>query len=66
MSWQLILEWIVGIVVLVRCFSDQTKFDQEIVNKLGSSFPRVAFIVVLVTPKPIIPLLCRIWTGAKQ
>lgn len=44
----LILEWIVGIVVLVRCFSDQTKFDQEIVNKLGSSFPRVAFIVVLM------------------
>ncbi|KAG0585965.1 hypothetical protein KC19_2G052700 [Ceratodon purpureus] len=44
----LILEWAVGIVVLVRCFRDATEFNQEIVDKLGSSFPRVAFIVVLI------------------
>ncbi|KAG0613591.1 hypothetical protein M758_6G113900 [Ceratodon purpureus] len=43
----LVLEWAVGIVVLVRCFSDKSSFQEEISDNLGKSFPRVAFVVVL-------------------
>jgi hypothetical protein len=35
--------------VLVRCFSDKHKFDKEIREKLGSSFTRIPFIVVVVS-----------------
>jgi len=55
--WKLVLEWAVGIVVMVRCFSDKTTFDQEISDKLGRSFPRVAFITVLVSNA--LPLACH-------
>lgn len=62
----LILEWAVGIVVMVRCFRDQASFDQEISDKLGRSFPRVAFITVLlilaflafVATAPLTQLFC--------
>uniref|UniRef100_A0A7I4BF87 S-acyltransferase n=1 Tax=Physcomitrium patens TaxID=3218 RepID=A0A7I4BF87_PHYPA len=44
----LILEWAVGIVVLVRCVKYESAFQEEIRDNLGRSFPRVAFMVVLV------------------
>ncbi|BBN00402.1 palmitoyltransferase ZDHHC1/11 [Marchantia polymorpha subsp. ruderalis] len=43
----LITQWSIGIFVLVRCFRDKHKFDEEIVEKLGSSFSRVPFVVVV-------------------
>lgn len=43
------MEWSIGIFVLVRCFSDKHKFDKEIVQKLGSSFTRTPFVVVVVS-----------------
>lgn len=35
-------------MVLVRCISNKASFQEEISDNLGRSFPRVAFIVVLV------------------
>ncbi|KAH8961280.1 hypothetical protein BDL97_05G042400 [Sphagnum fallax] len=44
----LVLQWATGIVVLVRCFTDRHSFQEEIMSKLGSSFSRAAFIVIVV------------------
>jgi len=44
----LVLQWATGIVVLVRCFTDRRSFQEEIMSKLGSSFSRAAFIVIVV------------------
>lgn len=51
--------------MLVRCFRDKHKFDEEIVEKLGSSFSRVPFVVVVVskiTSHPICPgnIICSV------
>ncbi|KAL3685000.1 hypothetical protein R1sor_003022 [Riccia sorocarpa] len=43
----LITQWSIGIFVLVRCFRGKHKFDAEIVQKLGSSFSRVPFVIVV-------------------
>lgn len=43
----LILQWSIGIFVLVRCFLNRSHFDGEIMAKLGSSFSLGPFIVVL-------------------
>ncbi|CAK9206039.1 unnamed protein product [Sphagnum troendelagicum] len=44
----LVLQWVTGIVVLERYFSNKKSFDKEIVEKLGISFTPVAFAVVVV------------------
>ncbi|KAL2653241.1 hypothetical protein R1flu_021369 [Riccia fluitans] len=43
----LVTQWSIGIFVLVRCFREKHKFDAEIVEKLGSSFSRVPFVIVV-------------------
>ena len=45
---QLVIVWATGIGVLVRCFSEKTRFEKEIIHRLGSSFSRVAYIIVVV------------------
>ena len=44
---QLILQWSIGIIVLMRFFLGRRHFDVEIMSKLGSSFSLGPFIVVL-------------------
>ncbi|KAG0620407.1 hypothetical protein M758_4G213400 [Ceratodon purpureus] len=44
----LVIVWATGIGVLVRCFSEKTHFEKEIIHRLGSSFSRVAYIIVVV------------------
>ncbi|KAH9315176.1 hypothetical protein KI387_023803, partial [Taxus chinensis] len=43
----LILQWSIGLFVIVRCFLNRSHFDVEIVSKLGSSFSLGPFVVVL-------------------
>lgn len=45
---QLVIVWTTGIVVLVRCFSHERGFEKEIIHRLGSSFSRVPYIIVVV------------------
>lgn len=44
----LILEWGVGIAVLIRCFVDKRGIDKQIMEKLGNSFSRAPYIAVVV------------------
>jgi hypothetical protein len=37
-----------GILVIVRCFSHRESFDKEIAAHLGSSFPRMPYIILVV------------------
>jgi hypothetical protein len=46
---QLILQWSVGVLVLILCFLNRHKFSVEIVSKLGSSFSLVPFVIVVVS-----------------
>jgi hypothetical protein len=46
---QLILQWIVGVLVLILCFLNRHKFSVEILSKLGSSFSLVPFVIVVVS-----------------
>lgn len=46
---QLIMQWLVGIFVLILCFMKRGEFSGQIVSKLGSSFSRVAFVIVVAT-----------------
>ncbi|XP_077223941.1 DHHC-type zinc finger family protein isoform X2 [Tasmannia lanceolata] len=43
----LILQWSIGILVLIRCFLERKRFAVEIISKLGSSFSLVPFVVVV-------------------
>eukprot|EP01018_Ginkgo_biloba_P035352 Gb_24689 [translate_table: standard] len=43
----LILQWSIGIIVLVCCLLNRSRFDVEIISKLGSSFSFVPFVVVV-------------------
>ncbi|KAJ3673925.1 hypothetical protein LUZ60_005917 [Juncus effusus] len=45
----LVVQWSVGLVVLVLCFLDRHSFSLQIVSKLGSSFSLVPFLVVLLS-----------------
>lgn len=45
----LILQWSVGIAVLVLCFLRRKQFSVDIISKLGSSFSLLPFVVVLVS-----------------
>ncbi|KAJ4767449.1 S-acyltransferase [Rhynchospora pubera] len=45
----LILQWSVGLLVLILCFLNRHKFSVEIVSKLGSSFSLVPFVIVVVS-----------------
>lgn len=53
---QLVIVWTTGIVVLVRCFSHERGFEKEIIHRLGSSFSRVPYIIVVVCTRDLLPL----------
>ncbi|KAF8399537.1 hypothetical protein HHK36_015404 [Tetracentron sinense] len=46
---QLILQWSVGILVMICCFLERKRFSVEITSKLGSSFSLVPFIIVVAS-----------------
>lgn len=46
---QLVLEWGVGIAVLVRCFVDKRGIEHQIIDKLGNGFSRAPFATVVVS-----------------
>lgn len=43
----LVLDWGIGIAVLVRCFVDKRGMDRQIVEKLGNGFSRAPFATVV-------------------
>ncbi|BBN08192.1 palmitoyltransferase ZDHHC1/11 [Marchantia polymorpha subsp. ruderalis] len=43
----LVLEWGVGIAVLVRCFVDKRGIEHQIIDKLGNGFSRAPFATVV-------------------
>nr|XP_019710171.1 probable protein S-acyltransferase 22 isoform X2 [Elaeis guineensis] len=45
----LILQWSIGILVLILCFLERKRFSVEIISKLGSSFSLVPFVVVVAS-----------------
>lgn len=45
----LILEWSIGVLVLILCFLERKRFSVEIISKLGSSFSLVPFVVVVAS-----------------
>ncbi|CAA7393501.1 unnamed protein product [Spirodela intermedia] len=45
----LVLQWLIGVLVLVRCFLERRRFTVDIALKLGSSFSLVPFVIVVVT-----------------
>ncbi|XP_058081903.1 probable protein S-acyltransferase 22 [Magnolia sinica] len=45
----LILQWSIGILVLICCFLRRERFSVEIISKLGSSFSLVPFVVVVAS-----------------
>ncbi|XP_068656132.1 probable protein S-acyltransferase 22 [Aristolochia californica] len=45
----LVLQWCIGILVLICCFLERKRFSVEIISKLGSSFSLVPFIVVVAS-----------------
>ncbi|ONK60046.1 uncharacterized protein A4U43_C08F13630 [Asparagus officinalis] len=45
----LILQWCIGILVLILCFLERKRFSVEISAKLGSSFSLVPFIIVVAS-----------------
>ncbi|KAJ7534100.1 hypothetical protein O6H91_13G080100 [Diphasiastrum complanatum] len=61
LTW-LILEWGVGIAVLVRCFTDKKGTNYQIVDKLGDSFSRAPFATV-VASCTIVSLLATLPLG---
>lgn len=47
-GYQLVVEFGVGIAVLVRCFVDRKGMDHQITEKLGIGFSRPPFATVVV------------------
>uniref|UniRef100_A0A1D1XYP5 Putative S-acyltransferase At1g69420 n=1 Tax=Anthurium amnicola TaxID=1678845 RepID=A0A1D1XYP5_9ARAE len=47
LSLQLILQWSIGVLVLIRCFLKRRQFTLDIESKLGSSFSWVPFVIVV-------------------
>ncbi|KAJ4974746.1 hypothetical protein NE237_007920 [Protea cynaroides] len=45
----LILQWSIGILVMICCFLERKRFSVEITSKLGSSFSLVPFVVVVAS-----------------
>lgn len=45
---QLIVEFGVGVAVLVRCFVDKRGTENQITDRLGVGFTRIPFIIVVV------------------
>ncbi|XP_010258225.1 PREDICTED: probable protein S-acyltransferase 22 [Nelumbo nucifera] len=45
----LILQWSIGILVIICCFLERKRFSVEITSKLGSSFSLVPFVVVVAS-----------------
>ncbi|KAI5068923.1 hypothetical protein GOP47_0015224 [Adiantum capillus-veneris] len=58
----LVLDWGIGLVVLVRCFTDKREIEKQIVTKLGSGFSRAPFVAI-VAVCTLIPLLASIPLG---
>lgn len=58
----LVLDWGIGLVVLVRCFADKRGIERQIVDKLGNGFSRAPFAVVVVICT-LVPLLASIPLG---
>lgn len=58
----LLLDWSIGLAVLVRCFVDKTGVEKQIVNKLGSGISRAPYVVVVVICT-LVPLLASIPLG---
>ncbi|RRT53698.1 hypothetical protein BHM03_00030754 [Ensete ventricosum] len=46
---QLILQWSMGILVLILCSLERKRLSAEIISKLGSSFSLIPFVVVVVS-----------------
>ncbi|CAK9172508.1 unnamed protein product, partial [Ilex paraguariensis] len=44
---QLILQWSIGILVLICCFLERKRYSMDITSKLGSSFSLVPFVIVV-------------------
>ncbi|WOL01697.1 putative protein S-acyltransferase 22 [Canna indica] len=45
----LIVQWSIGILVLILCFLERKQFSGEIMSKLGSSFSLVPFVIVVAS-----------------
>ncbi|KAF0930276.1 hypothetical protein E2562_031885 [Oryza meyeriana var. granulata] len=45
----LIMQWLVGILVLILCLMKRGEFSGQIDSKLGSSFSTAAFVIVVMT-----------------
>ncbi|CAD5177600.1 unnamed protein product [Musa acuminata subsp. malaccensis] len=45
----LILQWSIGLLVLILCFLERKRFSAEIISKLGSSFSLVPFVIVVAS-----------------
>lgn len=58
----LVLDWGIGLAVLVRCFTDKKGIEKQIVTKLGSGFSRAPFAAV-VAVCTVVPLLASIPLG---
>ncbi|CAM6123691.1 unnamed protein product [Calypogeia fissa] len=58
----LVLEWGIGMAVLVRCFVDKKGLEHQIVDKLGDSFSRPPFATV-VAICTVVSLLASIPLG---
>ncbi|MCO5613308.1 hypothetical protein L7F22_067584 [Adiantum nelumboides] len=58
----LVLDWGVGLVVLVRCFTDKKGIEKQIGTKLGSGFSRAPFAAI-VAVCTLVPLLASIPLG---
>ncbi|KAH0468028.1 hypothetical protein IEQ34_003061 [Dendrobium chrysotoxum] len=46
---QLILQWSIGVMVLILCFLDRKRYSMDIMSKLGSSFSLAPFTVVVAS-----------------
>ncbi|KAK3157390.1 hypothetical protein QOZ80_2AG0121110 [Eleusine coracana subsp. coracana] len=45
----LIMQWLVGVLVLILCFMKRGEFSGQIMSKLGSRFSTVPFVIVVLT-----------------
>ncbi|KAL0926032.1 hypothetical protein M5K25_004413 [Dendrobium thyrsiflorum] len=45
----LILQWSIGVMVLILCFLDRKRYSMDIMSKLGSSFSLAPFTVVVAS-----------------
>lgn len=58
----LVLDWVIGLAVFIRCFVDKRDIERHIVDKLGNGFSRAPFAVI-VAICTVVPLLASIPLG---